>query len=329
MAACVANAGVDRESMRIRTTDVRECRDYFRAAEGGAHHFDIARAPSFGDFEHHAWSLGRISLNRIDISCNADFTVTKAAPVSFFQFNFVLDGDCEVRGRQGRFVAHAGDIFVVDPEQPATEFWHHRMAQYLLRIDRRIVENALAGELGAGLSRHLVFEPVTPDPGISSWLHQIASSAANGAQSLLADRRVMKSVEDTLITMLLAGSRHSESDMLARKSAGLAPYYVKRAEEHIRAHVRDELSIEHIAAAAKVSTRTLFYGFKRWRGKSPMAFVRDARLDMARKELEQGQELGTTVSKAAINAGFTNFSQFSRIYKARFGETPSTTLLGH
>jgi transcriptional regulator GlxA family with amidase domain len=35
---------------------------------------------------------------------------------------------------------------------------------------------------------------------------------------------------------------------------------------------------------------------------------------------------GGTVSHAALDAGFTNFSQFSKIYKARFGESPSVTL---
>lgn len=330
MALSMASTQSERGSMRIRTSNVRECRDYFRAVEGGTHFFDIARPPGFGDFEHHEWALGRISLNRIDISCAGDFTVTKAAPVPYFQFNFVLEGACEIKGRHGRLVANPGDIFVIDPEQPATEFWQSRMLQYLLRIERRVVENALATELGAGLSKHLVFDPVTPDPGICAWLHQIANGCVDGAgSSLMANRRVAKSIEDTLIAMVLAGFHHSESEVLARKSPSVAPYYVKRAEEHIRLHARDELSVESIAAAAKVSPRTLFYGFKRWRGKSPMAYVRESRLDMARKELELGQEAGTTVSKAAVNAGFTNFSQFSRIYKARFGETPSATLLAH
>ncbi len=237
MALSMASAQTDRGSMRIHTNNVRECRDYFRAVEGGTHFFDIARPPSFGDFEHHEWALGRISLNRIDISCASDFTVTKSAPVPYFQFNFVLEGACEVKGRHGRLVAKPGDIFVVDPEQSATELWQSRMLQYLLRIERRVVENALAAELGVGLSKHLVFDPVTPDPGIGAWLHQIANGCVDGAgAALMANRRVAKSIEDTLIAMVLAGFHHSESEVLARKSPSVAPYYVKRAEEHIRLH---------------------------------------------------------------------------------------------
>lgn len=308
---------------------MRACRDYFRSVRDGTHNFDAARPPNFQDFAHHEWPVGRISLNLVNIECAGDFTVTKSAPIPYFQFNFLLEGQCEIRGRHGSVVANPGDTFVVDPEQSATEFWHNRSTQYLLRIDRRVVEQALANELGTGLTRPLVFESVTRDPGIGNWLRHIADSGLNTAGlTLLRDHRVVKGMEDTLVAMLLSGLRHSETDSLARRNATVAPYYVKRAEEFIDAHARDDLSIEEISAASRVSPRTLFYGFKRWRGKSPMAYVRDARLDIARRELQQGQRDGGTVSRAAINSGFSNFSQFSRIYKARFGETPSATLLG-
>src|SRR5690606_32461053 len=146
--------------------------------------------------------------------------------------------------------------------------------------------------------------------------------------SVLDNSRVLRSFERTLLTMLLTGIPHSKIDELHSTPSRIAPYYVKRAEEYIRSAATGDITMEDIAEAASVSERTLFYGFKRWRNTTPMAYVWDVRLAHARNELIAARETGGTVSQAAINAGFTSFSHFAKMYKARFGESPSATLRG-
>ncbi len=313
---------------RFSTTDAEACREYISAATG-THKFDIARASTFRDFAHHECAIGRVSLHRVNLDCTDGFRITKSDVAPYYSFQFLLDGECRVDGPFGTVLAKPGDVFVLDPDQVTREFWSRNCLQFLLRVDRDFIEQALMAELGRTLSGHLMFDPRMPDPGIGSWLNRIVDGFKQGSGStILSDRRVVKGFEQTLVTMLLAGLRHSESEEYARPAAVAAPYYVKRAENFIRAHLNDELTVDNIAAAAGVSARSMFYGFKRWRNTTPMAFVRNARLDVARKELEAARHTGATVSQAAINAGFTNFSQFSKIYKARFGETPSATLIG-
>jgi len=312
----------------FRTNDIDECRDYILADTGILAFNGGGRRGGMLTFAHHQCDVGRMSLNVADLFCSDGFTITKQGPAAFYSFQFLLEGTCQLKGSFGTAVAKPGDVFIVDPDHATKELWSERCLQLLLRVDRNIIEQAASAELGKGLSRRLVFDPVGADPGIRSWLQHIIGSRSGGAaDSLLEDRRVIKSVENTLVAMLLAGLRHSESDDLARQSHGVAPYYVKRAEEYIHTHARDDVTVEEISAAAGVSARTLFYGFKRWRSKTPMSYLRDFRLDLARNELERAQRMGGTLSQAALNAGFTNLSQFSRIYKARFGEKPSATLM--
>lgn len=315
-------------SPRFSTTNVEACRDYINAATG-THEFDITRASTFRDFAHHECAIGRVSLHRVNLDCTDGFRITKADVAPYYSFQFLLDGECRVDGPFGTVLARPGDVFVLDPDQVTREFWSRNCLQFLLRVDRDYVEQTIMAELGRTLSGHLMFDPRMPDPGIGSWLDRIVDGFKQGSGSaILSDRRVVKGFEQTLVTMLLAGLRHSESEEYARPVTVAAPYYVKRAENFIRAHLNDDLTVDSIAAAAGVSARSMFYGFKRWRDTTPMAFVRNARLDVARRELEAARHTGATVSHAAINAGFTNFSQFSKIYKARFGETPSATLIG-
>ncbi|MEI9995315.1 MAG: AraC family transcriptional regulator [Rhizomicrobium sp.] len=297
-------------------------------ATTGTHRFEIARKSSLLDFVHQECSIGRISLHCVDLSTTDGFRISKTDAASYYSFQFPLDGECRLDGSFGSVMAGPGDVFVLDPDQLTREFWPGRCLQFLMRVDREVIEQAVAAELGKSLTRHLVFEPIMRDPGISSWLGYVTGAIRSESAAVLTDRRVTRSLEHTLVTMLLAGLRHSESEDFARPGPTAAPYYVKRAETYIRAHLRDELTVDKIAAVAGVSARSMFYGFRRWRDATPMAYVRNVRLDIARKELEKGRTTGATVSQAAINAGFSNFSQFSKIYKARFGETPSATLMG-
>jgi AraC-like DNA-binding protein len=316
------------DSARFSTANVDACRDYINASTG-THEFDITRASTFRDFVHHECPIGRISLNRVNLDCTDGFRITKSDAAPYYSFQFLLDGECRVDGPFGTVLAKPGDVFILDPDQVTREFWSRNCLQFILRVDREYIEQTIMAELGRTLGSHLVFDPHLPDPGIGSWLDRIVEGFKYGSGSpILGDRRVVKGFEQTLVTMLLTGLHHSESEEYSRPVTVAAPYYVKRAENFIRAHLNDELTVDSIASAAGVSARSMFYGFKRWRGTTPMAFVRNARLDVARKELEAARHTGATVSQAAINAGFTNFSQFSKIYKARFGETPSATLIG-
>lgn len=316
-------------SPRFSTASVDACRDYINASTG-THEFDISRSSTFRDFIHHECPIGRISLNRVNLDCSDGFRITKSDVAPYYSFQFLLDGECRLDGPFGTVYAKPGDVFVLDPDQVTREFWSRNCVQFVLRVDRELVEQMIMAELGRNLAGHLVFDPRVRDPGIGTWLDHIVQGfrQEGSGSAALTDRRVVKGFEQTLVTMLLAGLHHSESEDYARPVAVAAPYYVKRAENFIRVHLNEELTVDSIAAAAGVSARSMFYGFKRWRDTTPMAFVRNARLDLARKELEKARCTGSTVSHAAINAGFTNFSQFSKIYKARFGETPSATLMG-
>lgn len=313
---------------RFVTTDPSECRDYIWRVTG-THRWAMERASRLVHFSHYERALGRVSVNVTDSVCTSGFQVRKDGSASSYSFQFLIEGHCELDGPFGRCSVDPGEAFILGPDQVTRETWGDRCVQYIVRVEREFMERIAANELHRDLRAPLVFKPVGRDPGIRPWLNQIASTVRidpDACRGVLADRRVVRSIEQTLVMMFLTGFEHSETPELNRPRSGSAPYYVRRAEEYIRAHARDDLTVEGIAAAAGVSPRSIFYGFKRWRETSPMAHLRTVRLDLAREALVRAGRDGGTVSQAAVNAGFTNFSQFSKLYKARYGETPSTTL---
>lgn len=314
----------------FRTNDVDLCRDYI-LSNTGTHRFEVSAPENFLSFEHQATSLGNLSINSAALQCLDGFSIRKAGAASYYSFQFIQRGTCHLEGEFGHLEAGPGDVFVLDPEHIVREYWPDDCQQLLVRIDREALEHLLAEELGRRLTTRLRFQPVCSDPGIVGWLRQLEQTllcGADGGAPMLADRRVSRRMEQFVSMMLLTGLRHTASAELTRSSAGPAPYYVKRAEEFIGDNFTEEIGIDDIAAAAGVSVRSIFYGFKRWRNTTPMSYLRDVRLEAARAQLRRARGARGSVSAAALAAGFGNFSQFSRMYKSRYGEKPSATLMG-
>lgn len=132
-------------------------------------------------------------------------------------------------------------------------------------------------------------------------------------------------IEDAIITAFIMGYSDSLRETLAHRTASIAPWQVKRAEEYIVANWQEAITIADLAEHAGVSARSIFKAFKNARGYSPMDFVKNVRLDRARNLLRSAT-LETSVTATAFACGFGNLGHFSNDYFRAFGELPSDTL---
>jgi AraC-like DNA-binding protein len=101
---------------------------------------------------------------------------------------------------------------------------------------------------------------------------------------------------------------------------------VRAAEEYALSQAGEPISVTDLCRATGVSERTLEYAFHDVMGLAPMAYLIRLRLHRVRQGLLAGTQGSTTVSTEALNWGFWHFGDFSRAYKACFGELPSDTL---
>lgn len=89
---------------------------------------------------------------------------------------------------------------------------------------------------------------------------------------------------------------------------------------HLRAHLADSLTISDVAEAAGASVRTLNRLFVRELGMTPKAAVVWNRMEIARQSLAMG---GTSVTEAALAAGYRSMSQFVAAFRKATGQLPS------
>ena len=132
-------------------------------------------------------------------------------------------------------------------------------------------------------------------------------------------------VERLLLTLVAGATRAARGLAADRATCAAAPWYVLRAEEHLRKHHAEKIRMDGVAKACGVSVRTLHYGFAKFRDRSPADALKDIRLTQARHALIEARITGLKVAEIAALVGFPNASQFSRDYRARFGESPSAT----
>lgn len=97
-----------------------------------------------------------------------------------------------------------------------------------------------------------------------------------------------------------------------------------RVMSYMHKHLTDqELSIEQIAKAHHVSTRTVTRAFARHQ-KTPMSELWQARLQASRTAIERGQ--ARSISQVALDCGFSDLSHFSHAFRKAFGVAPQTLM---
>jgi AraC-like DNA-binding protein len=136
---------------------------------------------------------------------------------------------------------------------------------------------------------------------------------------------LLRSYDHMLLTALLSLSHNQRKKIYEDRRYQVAPGLVRRAEEYMRAHLKESISIIDLLRICGCSRSVLFAAFRNARGYTPMEFLTEQRLQGAREKLLT-PHLEASVSSIALDCGFINLGRFSLVYRKRFGERPSDTL---
>lgn len=218
-------------------------------------------------------------------------------------------------GTEGTFVADGGwesITFLIPPED----------------IRSHLVARQREGEfhLPKGVEP-LQVEPAQVD-ALFQWGRLLVETAAQQPDLFDGEPRKRAFARDELLETLLATLRiagdfeSTRSDRTRQAQSAI----VKRAEDYALAQTGDRLYVTDLCKVAAVSERTLEYAFKEIIGLAPVTYLARLRLHRVRQALLAAPPGTTTVSTEALNWGFWHFGEFSRAYKACFGELPSDTL---
>ncbi|RBY89632.1 helix-turn-helix transcriptional regulator [Blastococcus sp. TF02A-30] len=163
------------------------------------------------------------------------------------------------------------------------------------------------------------------------WAHTIGylHSLFAGDDPAVAHPLVRSAALDTVTAALLAAFPTSTTAGAPDGPAAYAlPAAVRRAVDFIDAHADQPLALDDIVRAAGIGPRALQEAFRRHKGTTPTAYLRDTRLERAHRELQAADPTsGATVAAVAARWGFTHRGRFAAAHQQVYGRSPLETLL--
>ncbi|MCC4909423.1 AraC family transcriptional regulator [Microbacterium sp. cx-59] len=201
-----------------------------------------------------------------------------------------------------------------------------------IKIDSAALESRLESLLGRRLGgAHIEFAlefPLT-SPAARDWFAvvQLLARRLWGPSGLGADPVVRDGLQEALMAGLLVASPHAFRDELAHPGDAAGPGAIRRAIAYVDSSPTvTSLAVPELAAVVGVSVRALQIGFRRALDTTPLAYLRQRRLTLARRELERASAPEISVAQIADRCGFAHHGRFATDYRRRFGESPVETL---
>jgi AraC-like DNA-binding protein len=253
--------------------------------------------------------IGAFSIALIELGAPASIEMISEGDYAVMMLCLHGSAQMEVDGHVIRVVANHGLLGLPHGVFRAT--FSGDCVRVVVRIESRLIERrSLFGTTHFELS----------NPGLGPFLDQVhlLLSSRSTIAAIASERTVCERVEALLATLL---QRTCLPAICDNSRLPIASRDVRRAEAYIRSNVSRNIRLEDMAAAAGVSVRTLQTSFKRDRHITPMQYLRNLRLDVARQRLVAG----SSVADAALDTGFSHQGRFAQYYRRRFGHPPSST----
>ena len=154
--------------------------------------------------------------------------------------------------------------------------------------------------------------PVWTSAGMSAGI-DLALALVEDDLGLQASRTIAKTL---VVYHRRSGGQSQHSALL-----GLEPKSdrIQTALHYAKAHLGDDLSVESLAKAARLSPRQFSRVFREETGQSPAKAVEHLRLEMARSMMEDGRH---PIDVVATETGFADRERMRRAFLRAFGQPP-------
>ena len=316
--------------LHFSTADYHVARRHIETTSRGLYDLSLQSAHEFRQFDVRSARLGDTRFNLVKVDSVSGYDIEMMHDPDLVLLQILMRGSAQLQQGSTTVAAAPSQMVLLEGMARSHKRWRGSTQLMMVSLSRSRMERLVASETGIVIGDPLNFGVMQVlDLGrVSTLWHYIVTICRDlsGPQPSF-DGRLGRLAERTLLLLLLNAIPNNYKWAFADDSlSSAAPYYVRRVENYIRGHAHEPITTDELLAVGGVSARSIYHGFRRFRSITPMGYLKAVRLELARDVLARGRRGASSVTEAATAAGYTNLSQFSRDYKARFREAPSQTL---
>jgi AraC-like DNA-binding protein len=313
------------------TADYQLARSYVERTSRGLFDFSLRSAREFRQYDIRSAQLGETRFNLVSVESESGYDIEMTQNPDLILLHVLMRGNAQLQQGSTKVSAAPAQMVLLETMARSHKRWHGPTRLLMIRLSRSRLEEIVASETGISIGDPLnfgVLQVLDLEQVSTLWNYIVTICRDLSDAHPCFDGHVGRLAERTLLLLLLNVVPNNYKWTFAADSlCSAAPYYVRRVENYIREHAGRQINTDDLVTVGGVSARSIYHGFKRFRSTTPMGYLKAVRLELAHNALVKGRGDGpNSVTEAAITAGYTNLSQFSRDYKVRFGESPSQTL---
>ena len=295
----------------------------------GPHQIEPAGHGRDIEFEHsHVW-LDDVCINQLAYGRELRNHISE-----FIDENYCVmlpvEGNYAIKTSKKRVEADSNSITIINPTCPVTLEASSDYRNVSVRISRNAVDDALVNHIGERPAKPVQF---VPHPQLlkdgAEPLRNLVMQVWQECQqniSVTTFGAVGRELEMLLASMLLMCVPNNYSHRLQGSGEILPSTACKVVVQFLKQNAREDITMDEIIKVSGLAKTTLYSEFHKYFSTTPMVYLRRERLRIARDTLTSANADTTTVTRVAIECGFTHFSRFAYYYRQRFGELPSETL---
>ena len=237
----------------------------------------------------------------------------------FFRQQITLRGGGEIYLERARREISRHSYCVVPPNAPLRIGFRPGFEQVVLRLDAKFLQSKFTALTGDRRTLEFETRAHAGGPAMNRLRRLLTFFIMELQRGELTELERME-LEQSVAVTFMQSNPHADA---AGATTAPGMQQLKLVEDYIEAHWQEPLSLEALCQVSAMSARSIFHHFRRSRGKSPMAFVKEVRLRHARDMLRSPG--AQSVTEIAFACGFGNLGHFARDYRICWGERPSET----
>ncbi|MEU6409917.1 helix-turn-helix domain-containing protein [Microbispora sp. NPDC046933] len=236
--------------------------------------------------------------------------MARSAPKDSVFASLLLRGEAVFLHENGCVSASAGELLVYDTRKPYLFGFSSSMRQILVDIPHDLFDEACRP---GGVPVPMLFgRGGTHEGALMSSLRSLLGDvvAMRGGDGPEETQRAVLGLIRLLTLERSGGSAPSAAQLVI-------------AKEHIERHLHDpRLNAAEVARVLGISVRQLARIFEA-AGTTPARYILERRLQRANAELGEPRAGETRIADVAYRWGFSSQAHFARVFRNRFGHTPS------